>query len=266
MPSSSIGFCVASTKNGGVERVRRAAHRHRVLLHRFEQRGLRLRRRAVDFVREQHVREDRTGHERPAAMAGRDVLLDDVGAGDVGRHQVRRELDALERQAERVRERAHQQRLRRARHAGDQAMSADQQRQQQMIDDVVLADDDLAHLRADRAAGAIVETSARARVVSSASASVVAATSFIFGSLLDHLQQEFLRGFVMRRGGERVEHVATARGAIAQCVQCARGAEVAPAPDRERSSASSTRNSRSESSARSVGQQAFAELRMLLGD
>ena len=79
----------------------------------------------------------------------RHVLLDDVRARDVGRHQVRRELDALEREPERARERAHEQRLRGARHAGDQAVAADEQRQQQVLDDLVLADDDLADLGAN---------------------------------------------------------------------------------------------------------------------
>src|ERR1044072_7118374 len=58
----------------------------------------------------------------------------------------------------------------------------------------------------------------------SASVSLLPATSFIFGALLDDLQQEFLRGFVMRGGCERIEHVATASGTIAQCVQGALGA------------------------------------------
>ena len=40
------------------------------------------------------------------------------------------------------------------------------------------------------------------------------------------MQQEFLRGFVMRGGGERIEHVAPAGCAIAQRVQRAGGAEV----------------------------------------
>ena len=133
------------------ERMRRAAHRHGMLLHGFEQRRLRLRRRAVDFVGQQDVGEQRAGHEGPAALAGGDVFFDDVGAGDVGGHQVGRELDALERQPERLRQRPHQQRLRGAGQAGDQAMAADEQRQQQLLDDFLLSDDDAADLRADRA-------------------------------------------------------------------------------------------------------------------
>src|SRR4030095_10598374 len=59
----------------------------------------------------------------------------------------------------------------------------------------------------------------------SASVGLLRATSFIFGSLLDDLQQEFLRGFVVWGGDERIEHVTAARRAIAQYVQSARGAE-----------------------------------------
>ena len=47
-----------------------AAGRHLPLLHRLEQRRLRLRRRAVDLVGQNHVREDRTGQELEASRAG----------------------------------------------------------------------------------------------------------------------------------------------------------------------------------------------------
>ena len=79
-----------------------------------------------------------------------DILFEDVGAGDVGGHQVGRELDALERQAQRAGQRAHQQCLGGAGQAGDQAVAAHQQRDQQLFDDFVLADDELAHFVANR--------------------------------------------------------------------------------------------------------------------
>ncbi len=60
VPSISSGFCVARTTNGSSEHVRLLADGHAVLLHRLEQRALRLRRRAVDLVGEDDVREDRT--------------------------------------------------------------------------------------------------------------------------------------------------------------------------------------------------------------
>jgi limonene-1,2-epoxide hydrolase len=59
VPSCSIGFCVARTKNGLVEVVALAADGDLVLLHRLEQGGLGLGRRAVDLVGEDDVREDR---------------------------------------------------------------------------------------------------------------------------------------------------------------------------------------------------------------
>jgi hypothetical protein len=77
---------------------------------------------------------------------GRRILVDDVGAGDVGRHQVGRELDAVELQVEHARHRVDEQRLGKARHADDQAVAADEQRQEDLIHDFVLADDELLQL------------------------------------------------------------------------------------------------------------------------
>jgi hypothetical protein len=79
-------------------------------------------------------------------MAGGGIFLDDVGAGDVGGHQVRRELDALEFEAQRLRDGADHQRLRGAGQAGDQAVAADEERGEDLVDDLLLADDDLANL------------------------------------------------------------------------------------------------------------------------
>ena len=133
-----------------LERVLAAAGGDVVLLHRLEQRRLRLGRRAVDLVGEQHVREDRPPHEAQRADAA--GVVEHLGAGDVGRHQVRRELDPLEAQVEDLGQRADQQRLGQAGHAGQQAVAAGEERDQQLIDGVVLADDHLAQLLADPAA------------------------------------------------------------------------------------------------------------------
>ena len=81
------------------------------------------------------------------------VLVEDLGAGDVGRHQVGRELDALEAQVEDLRQRLDQQRLGQPGHAGEQAVAAGEERDQDLIDDLVLADDDLAQLAAGCARG-----------------------------------------------------------------------------------------------------------------
>ncbi len=98
---------------------------------------------------------NRTRDERPAAVAGGRVLFDDVGAGDVGGHQVRRELDALEHQAQGLRDGPHQQRLGRAGQAGDQAVAADEQRDQDLIEHLLLADDHFPHLPDDLVASGL---------------------------------------------------------------------------------------------------------------
>jgi hypothetical protein len=93
--------------------------------------------------------EQRALHERPGTAPRALILFEDVRARDVGRHQVWRELNALEREPERASESSHEQRLGGARHTGDQAVAADEQRHQQVLDDLVLADDDLADLLAN---------------------------------------------------------------------------------------------------------------------
>ena len=84
--------------------------------------------------------------ELERTLPGHRIVLDDFGAGDVGRHQVGRELDALEGQVERLGERAHHERLGQAGHADQQAVAAAEDRHQQLVEDLILADDDLAYL------------------------------------------------------------------------------------------------------------------------
>ncbi len=70
-----------------------AGNRHVVLLHRLQQRGLGARARAVDFVGHQQLTEDRAGDEAEAAFAA-GTLVQHFAAQDVGRHEIRGELDA----------------------------------------------------------------------------------------------------------------------------------------------------------------------------
>ena len=136
------------TKNGCSSGKTLAGDGDRLLLHRFEQGRLRLRRGAVDFVGEADLREDRALLElERAAAVGR--FDDHVRAEDVGGHQVGRELDAREVQVERLGERADEQRLAEAGHAFEQAVAADEQAGEHAVDDVVVADDDAADLLAD---------------------------------------------------------------------------------------------------------------------
>ena len=80
-------------------------------------------------------------------------FADDVGADDVRRHQVRRELDAVEVQVEHLAQRAHQQRLAQSRHAFEQGVAADEQAGQDAVHDVGMADDDLADFLLNAAIG-----------------------------------------------------------------------------------------------------------------
>ena len=79
-----------------LQRVADSGGRDLMLLHCFEQRGLGLGRRAIDFIGEDDVGEDRASNELQLASSRRAIFFDDVGAGDVGRHQVGRELNPLE--------------------------------------------------------------------------------------------------------------------------------------------------------------------------
>ena len=76
-------------------------------------------------------------------------LVEHLGSGDVCRHQIGRELDALEREVENPRNGFDQQRLGQAGYAGDQTMSAGKERNQHLIDDWILSDDDLVNLAED---------------------------------------------------------------------------------------------------------------------
>jgi hypothetical protein len=82
------------------------------------------------------------------------VLFDDVRPGDVGRHEVGRELDALELEVYDARERADHQCLREPRHTDEQTVPVRQYGHQELIDHPVLPDDRLPHLPENRIARA----------------------------------------------------------------------------------------------------------------
>ena len=84
-------------------------------------------------------------HEAKLAPAGL-ALLEDHGAGDVGRHQVRRELDALEGHVEDLADGADHERLGQAGHADQQAVAAREDGREDLLDHVGLADDDAPEL------------------------------------------------------------------------------------------------------------------------
>ena len=150
-----MGFCVASTKNGSASRCRVppaviwysciASSRADCVLG-----GVRL-------ISSARITLPKIGPleklESPAA--GELVLLDDFRAGDVGRHQVGRELDAAELQGQGVGQGADHQRLGQARHAHQQAVPAGEHGDQQFFDDLPLADDHAAQLLGDQPVGLV---------------------------------------------------------------------------------------------------------------
>ncbi len=72
--------------------------------------------------------------------------VEDVGAGDVGGHEVRRELDAVELRAEDVGQRADEQGFRHAGHAFDEGVLAGEDGDERLVHHVLLADDDFGDL------------------------------------------------------------------------------------------------------------------------
>src|SRR3989449_87293 len=120
-----------------VERERFALQRRLPFLHRLEERGLGLRRGAVDLVREEDVREDRAPSEDEVAG----LAVEHVGPRDVRGQQVRRELDATEREAQARRERFRDQRLRQPGDILDQEMTIAEDRPEDPFEDGALADD-----------------------------------------------------------------------------------------------------------------------------
>ena len=127
-------------------KLERLAHdRDILLLHRLEHGRLGFRWGAVDLVGEYDVGEHRAVHELELSAAARGILQD-IGAGDVHRHQVGRELDAAELERHRLGELADQERLRQPRHTHEQSVPACKEADREPLDHVVLADNHAAEL------------------------------------------------------------------------------------------------------------------------
>ena len=123
-----------------------------MFLHRFEQSRLRFRRRAVDLVGKNDVRKNWAflKLKRTATRCG---LRENLRSSDVGRHQIRRELDAVEGEIKDIRQSPDQKRFGQAGCTGKQAMSTAEQGNEKLINDLLLADDHLGQLRLDTASG-----------------------------------------------------------------------------------------------------------------
>ena len=137
------------------EPVPHAADAHLPLLHRLQERGLRLGGRAVDLVGEHDVGEEGAFEEPQLPRAAGAVLLEHVGADDVGRHQVGRELDATEGEIEALGERADHERLRQPGHAFQQAMAAAEEADEQFLHHLMLPHDHAGELLEDSIVGLV---------------------------------------------------------------------------------------------------------------
>ena len=111
-----------------------------LFLHGFEQRALHLGGRAVDFVGEHEVGEDRAFARGEAAG----LRIVNLRADDVGGQHVRRELQAREFHVHAVRQRFHGERLGQAGHAFEEDVAVGQQADDEPLGQIILADDDLA--------------------------------------------------------------------------------------------------------------------------
>ena len=112
-----------------------------VLLHDLEQGGLRLWWRSIDLVGQDDVGEDRPLDEADDALARGPVLFNHLRAEDVGRHQVRRELNAIEAQIDRLGQLLDEERLGQAGNAAKQTVPAGEKRHQNLAHDALLPDD-----------------------------------------------------------------------------------------------------------------------------
>ena len=101
--------------------------------------------RPVDLVGQHQVGEDRP--QRHLELA--ELLVVDPRPDDIGRHQVRRELDAPELDAERLGQGVDRQGLGQAGHPFDQEVAAGQEDDHHPLQQAVLADDDPLHLVED---------------------------------------------------------------------------------------------------------------------
>jgi Dolichyl-phosphate-mannose-protein mannosyltransferase len=124
------------------QRMRHAIGGHLLFGHRFEQRTLRFRRRAVDLVGEHELCEQRSGMEFEFAA----LALVHADPDNVGRQQIGRELDALERKIERRGKGVRQRSLADAGQIFDQKMAACKDARERKEHPFVLSEHDLVDL------------------------------------------------------------------------------------------------------------------------
>ena len=99
----------------------------------------------VDFISQDDVGENGTLHEPEITLARR-ILVNNLSAGDVTRHQIWCELNAAEFELEGAGECSDEKRLGEPRYAHEQYMPVGQQADKNLLNNLLLADDDLGNL------------------------------------------------------------------------------------------------------------------------
>ena len=127
------------------ERIANAVDGDLALFHGFQQRGLRARGSAVDFVDKKKVGENGTAMQRKRVAAE----VEDVSSGDVGRHEVSGALHALKAEATDAREAFDRQRLGKTGNAFHNGVAAANEDEEKLVHDFALADDDFGKFRAN---------------------------------------------------------------------------------------------------------------------
>ena len=125
-----------------------AGHGHLALLHRLQEGRLRAWARAIDLVGHQQLGEDRAGDEAEALAAGAGVV-EHLGAQNVGRHQVGRELHPFLGKTQDDAQGLGKAGLGQARHADQERMATGQERDQRVLDNALLTEDDPTDLLLD---------------------------------------------------------------------------------------------------------------------
>ena len=131
-------------KIGTLQPVTMSADRHGLFLHRFEQRRLRFRRGAVNFVRQQNVGKNGAPLEFKTLPAR--VVHQNIGPQNIGGQQVWRKLNPLKIERHHLRQRMHQCRLTQSRNPFEQNVTAGNHCHQHLFDNLFLTHDKSADL------------------------------------------------------------------------------------------------------------------------
>ncbi|MEY3459534.1 MAG: hypothetical protein RL215_2691 [Planctomycetota bacterium] len=151
------GILCGEHKEGGAESVDGLSDGDLSFLHGFEECGLGFGRSAVDFVGENDVVEEWSGDEAEFALSGGAIFLEDIGAGDIGGHEVGSELDPGEGHGQAAGDGADHECFGESWDAFEEHVSLAEEGDEQLFDDFVLADDDASDLFSEPGPGVMEE-------------------------------------------------------------------------------------------------------------